>query len=330
MRPRHPGEVLKSARVRAFLVSDPTNIRFLTAVEMSAGFALLEAKSITLFVDGRYREAAQKYALRGVRVRDATMLPKTLGRLRTCAVESENISISRMRNLKRKYSNTKFVHTKGIIEEFRRSKDAEELRRFRRAQRITREVIARVPSVLRRPITERELAWKLQTWAMELGADGLAFEPIVAFGSNTSSPHHHPGNLKLRKGHIVQIDFGAKYRGYCADQSAVFFTAKPTKLERRVYDAVRSAQKAAIEAIKVGGTNHELDRIARVVLRREKLEKFFVHALGHGVGLEIHEGPSLSPKADKVKLLPNEIITIEPGVYLPGKFGMRLEEEVIV
>ena len=330
MRPKSSGEVLKTAQARAFLVTDLTNIHFLTGMRMSAGFALLEAKSITLYVDGRYRDAAVKNAVRGVKVRDITGLPKVLVKLRKCAIESENITLWRMRNWKRKYTNTKFVQTRGIVEEFRRTKSEEELRSFRRAQRITREVIARVPSVLRRAITERELAWMLRSWAMELGADDLAFDPIVAFGSNTSSPHHHPGNLKLRKGHIVQIDFGAKYRGYCADQSAVFFTAKPTPLQRRVYDAVKRAKEAATEAVCAGVTNHELDRIARSVLKKEKLEKYFIHSLGHGVGLEIHEGPSLSEKADKVKLLRNEIITIEPGVYIPGKFGMRLEEEIIV
>src|SRR3989344_2681943 len=330
MRPRSPSEVLNSAQVLAFLVTNLTNIRFLTGMPLSAGFAFLEAKSITLFVDGRYRVSSSMNVFRGVKVRDIASLPNILGKLRKCAIESENVTLWRMRNWKRKYPNTKFVQTGGVIEEFRRAKSNEELRFFRRAQRITREVIARVPSVLRRAITEKELAWMLRSWAMELGADDLAFDPIVAFGSNTSSPHHHPGNLKLRKGHIVQIDFGAKYRGYCADQSAVFFTAKPTPLQRRVYDAVKRAKEAATEAVCAGVTNHELDRIARSVLKKEKLEKYFIHSLGHGVGLEIHEGPSLSEKADKVKLLANEIITIEPGVYIPGKFGIRLEEEIIV
>ncbi len=330
MRPKHPKAITHASGTDAFLTADPVNIRFLTGVDTSAGFALIKAKSIVLFLDERYREAATKAAYAGIGVRSVELLPKAMKGIRNCGMESDKITLWNMRKLKRKYPNTKFVQRRGIIEEFRRAKSGEELRFFRRAQRITKEVIARVPRLLTRPISEKDLAWKLQSWAMELGADGLAFDPIVAFGKNTASPHHHSGHSKLRKGDVVQIDFGAQYRGYCADRSAVFFTAKPTPLQRRVYDAVSRAARAAMDAVTLGVTNYALDDIARNVLRKEKLERYFVHSLGHGVGLEIHEGPILSRKADLVRLLRNEIVTIEPGVYFPGKFGMRLEEEVIV
>lgn len=188
----------------------------------------------------------------------------------------------------------------------------------------------RIPSVLKGSITEKQLAEKLRQWAVELGADGLSFDPIVAFGTNSSSPHHHPSSRKLSKGHVVQIDIGARVNGYCADQSCVFFTAKKTPLQKRVFAAVSEAKSASINAIKVGVTNHKLDQIARDILKEENLEQYFTHSLGHGVGLDIHEGVSLSLKAKKTKLLKGEIITIEPGVYIPEKFGMRLEEEIIV
>ncbi|MDP6561596.1 MAG: M24 family metallopeptidase, partial [Candidatus Peribacteraceae bacterium] len=142
--------------------------------------------------------------------------------------------------------------------------------------------------------------------------------------------HHHPTSRKLKKGHIVQIDVGAKVNGYCADQSKIFFTAKKTPLQKKVYSALDRAKSESIKAIKPGVTNHKLDQIARSILKKEGLEQYFTHSLGHGVGLDIHEGASLSQKAKKTKLLKNEIITIEPGVYIPGKFGMRLEDEVIV
>ena len=330
MRPSSPAIILKSASVRAFLVSNLTNIRYLSGVEVSTGFVLIKAKTTILFVDGRYLEAAKKSARKGVKVQGLERLEAAMKSTKECGYESEDVTVDRFRRWKRKFTNTKFVQRRGIIEEFRRSKNPDEITNFKKAQRITHEMMARVPSMLKRSITEQQLAWKLEEWARELGAEGLSFDPIVAFGSHSSSPHHHPTTRKLKKGHIVQIDVGARVKGYCPDQSAVFFTSKKTPLQKRVYDAVARAKSESESAIKEGVTNHELDKIARDILKEAKLEKYFIHSLGHGVGLDIHEGATLSGKAKKIKLLKNEIITIEPGVYIPGKFGIRLEDEKIV
>jgi Xaa-Pro aminopeptidase len=218
----------------------------------------------------------------------------------------------------------------GVVEEFRRAKDEEELRQIRRAHRVTREILRRIPSALKVGITEEQLARRLAIWALELGADGLSFDPIVAFGTHTSHPHHTPTSRSLRKGHLVQIDVGAKVHGYCADMSQVFFTAKPTVQQRLVYDVLCGVQKRAMAAAKAGVTNHALDRLARDVFKKAGMEQAFPHALGHGVGLEIHEGVTLSGKREKMTLLKNEVITIEPGVYFEVKFGMRVEEMVYV
>ncbi len=330
MRPKRPSTLLDAACAPAFLVSDLTNIRFLTGLQMSSALLLVEPKRMTLFTDSRYREVAERNVYSGIVVSDSAAIESMMKRIRICAIEEEGLSIERFRKWKRKFKNTKFVHTSGIVAQFRRSKDSEEIARFQKAQRITREMIRRVPSLLKRPIREIDLAWQLQVWARELGADGMAFDPIVAFGTNTSSPHHKPGSRLLKKGHIVQIDCGAKVRGYCADQSAVFFTGKPTPLQKRVFQAVCEAKDAAIAAIKPGVSVRSLDTIAREVLGKYGYEKFFCHALGHGVGLDIHEGVTLSQKAPDQKLLKGEIITIEPGVYFPGRFGMRVEEEIVV
>lgn len=330
MRPARPSAILDAAGTPAFLVSNLVNIRFLTGLEMSSALLLLEPKLVTLFTDGRYREIAEKNVYRSVRIRDSAEIGEAMQRVRFCGIEDEGLSVERFRLWKRKFKNTKFVHTSGVVEEFRRGKDPEELAGFRRAQRITREMIRRVPSLLKRPIRETDLAWQLHVWARELGAEGLSFDPIVAFGTHTSSPHHKPTNRVLKKGHLVQIDCGAKYRGYCADQSAVFFTGKPTPLQERVFTAICEAKDAAIAKIKPGASVRLLDAVAREVLRNYGYEEFFCHALGHGVGLEIHEGPTLSQRAPDRKLVKGEIITIEPGVYFPGRFGMRVEEEIIV
>ncbi|OGJ57940.1 hypothetical protein A2881_04665 [Candidatus Peribacteria bacterium RIFCSPHIGHO2_01_FULL_55_13] len=330
MRPKRPSAILEAAETRAFLVSNLVNIRFLTGISLSSGILLIDKNGMTLFTDGRYLETAAHAVHRGVSVRDAATIGDAMKKVRSCGMEDNDVSLDRFRRWKSKFKNTKFIHTSSVVEEFRRAKDKDEILKFRRAQRITREIIRRVPSMLRRPIREIDLAWQLQAWARELGAEGMAFDSIVAFGTHTSSPHHHPTHRRLQKGHIVQIDCGAKYGGYSADQSAVFFTGKPTLLQKKVFEAVLEAKDAAIEAIKPGVSVRHLDQVAREVLQRYGLEQYFCHALGHGVGLEIHEGVTLSQRAPDQKLLKGEIITIEPGVYIPGRFGMRVEEEIIV
>lgn len=330
MRPKKPSDVLAAAKTTGFLVSNLTNIRYLTGVELSTGFVLIKPRNMTLFVDGRYTEAAKKGRRRGVQIASIDTLPKVLSKVRLCGFESEDVTVERFASWKRKIKNTKFVQKKGIVEEFRRSKGPDELRHFREAQVITQKLIASVPKRLKRGVSEKGLAELLRRAAVDMGADELSFDPIVAFGENSALPHHHPTDRILKKGEIVQIDIGARVNGYCADQSAVFFTGKKTAKQTEVLDAVAEAKAAAIEAVKVGVETSELDLIARKVLKKYKLEKYFVHSLGHGVGLDIHEGVTLSCKAKPMKLLKNEVITIEPGVYIPGQFGIRLEEEVIV
>ena len=330
MRPVKSSEVLKTSKTDVFLVSNLTNIRYLSGVEVSTGFVLIKPKNTILLVDGRYTEAAKKTARKGVKVDDLDSLKKHLKGAKTCAFEAEDVTVARLANWKRKKMNTKFVQSKGVIEEFRRSKEPDELKHFRKAQRITHKMMSRIPKALKTGITEKQLAENIRQWAIELGADELSFDPIVAFGSHTSSPHHHPSSRKLSKGHIVQIDTGARVNGYCADQSRVFFTAAKTPEQKRVYAALQRAKQESEAAIKPGVTNRKIDKIARDILEEENLNKYFTHSLGHGVGLDIHEGVSLSGKAKIQRLLKNEIVTVEPGVYIPGKFGMRLEDEIII
>jgi Xaa-Pro aminopeptidase len=325
-----PSQLLRASKTRAFLVSDLVNIRYLTGLELSYGFILVSQRTFRLFADSRYKEEASKSIKNSVLVSDIDDLEKYMNKVSECGFESDKVTVEQLRKWKRKYKNTKFVRRQGIIEEFRRQKSDLELKRFKRAQRITKEMLRRVPSALRSFPTEKKLAWSLESWARELGADSLSFDPIVAFGTHSSHPHHHVTDRKLKKGHIVQIDVGARYKGYCADRSEVFFTDHPTSIQKNVYRAVEEAKDAAIEKVCEGVTTHTLDKISKKVLTKYDLEEYFTHALGHGVGLEIHEGVLLTQNAPRKKLLKNEIITIEPGVYLPGKFGIRLEEEVVV
>ncbi|MDO8468346.1 MAG: aminopeptidase P family protein [Candidatus Peribacter sp.] len=329
MRPSSPRNLLRQADTPAFLVTNLTNIRYLTGAEVSAGAVLVTPRGIRLFVDPRYREAAVNRAA-GWSVCPLDALDQALGHIPACGCEAEVVTLAQKDRWRKTFRSTKFLPRHGVIAHFRRSKDPEELKNFRRAQRITHELLKRIPAALRTGVTEREIAWKLRQWADGLGADQMAFDPIVAFGPHTSRPHHHPTLRSLRKGDIVQIDVGARFKGYCADQSAVFFTGRKTQEQEHALAAVSEAKAAAQRMVKAGASTHALDRLARSILRKHGVEEAFAHSLGHGVGLEIHEGVTLSQKRPDEKLLASEIITIEPGVYFPGKFGIRLEDEIVV
>lgn len=329
MRPVSPRSLLRHAETPAFLVVHPVNIRYLTGVEVSAGAVLVTQRAVLLFVDPRYREVASGCA-RGCSVRDLADLPAAIGRQKFCGFEGESVTVAQRDFWKRTYRGTAFRARRGVVMHFRRSKDAAELRTFRRAQRITQDILHHIPTWLRPGVSERELAWKVRLAASRAGTDTLAFDPIVAFGPHTSHPHHRPTARPLKKGDIVQVDIGARYDGYCADQSRVFFTGRPTPAQERALTAVREAKETAERQVRTSASTHALDRTAREVLRRYGMEDAFVHSLGHGVGLEIHEGVTLSQKRPEEHLVRHEIITIEPGVYFPGKFGIRLEDERIV
>ncbi len=323
-------QILKKAGATALLVTDFTNVFYLTGVRVSAGAVILSSDSIELYVDQRYMEAAQAHRRHGVNVRSREALDVRIRALRKISFESEQLTVAQHERLKRKFKNTKFVQTSDLIEEFRRSKQADELRSIRHACVITKKVLRRIPSMLERGITERGLAARIEAEARSLGADGMAFESIVAFGSHSASPHHHPTNRRLKKDDIVQVDMGAKLHGYCSDYSRVFFTGARTREQSKAYRALKEAKKAAESLLRAGVTNHALDACARTVLRIFGFGPEFPHALGHGVGLDIHEGVTLSSKARLKKLKRHEVVTLEPGLYFEGKWGMRVEDTYVV
>jgi len=323
-------QLLRRADVPSLLLSNISNIRYLTGIPVEAAVLLVQQKRFVLFTDALEMEMAEKAAGTEIDVRSIRTLDVCMKKVRVCGFEDDSVTVARLRRWKKLFPKTKFVPVQNTVEYFRRTKDERELKIMLRAHSITEELLRRIPSALRVNITERALAWKIEIWARELGADGMSFQTIVAFGKNTSRPHHRPTDAKLKKGDIVQLDLGATYKGYCSDRSEVFFTAEATAQQQRIYDALTEAKNKAIDAIKIGASTRELDRIARDVLKSHKLDTYFTHSLGHGVGIDIHEGVTLSQRGPDDQLLENEVITIEPGVYMPGKFGMRLEVMVVV
>lgn len=316
--------------VPAVLISNLTNIRYLSGIQASTALLLVTKHQAVLFVDSRYSEMASRRVEKGIVVADPAELQAYVSRFRTLGFESDHITVARLERWKTQLKNKKFVQVKGFVEGLRKIKDLNELDTLTEACAITKKALGRIPSMLRYGMTERELALDIYVYCMKHGADGMAFETIVGFGESTSRPHHRPSERKLRKGDIVQIDMGAMYRGYCSDYSRVYFTAEPTPKQLKAYRALKEAKKSVEKMLRPGVLNTRLDEEARRVLALHGYDKEFSHSLGHGVGLDIHEGTTLSKRAPPTKLLKNEVVTIEPGLYFKGQWGMRIEDTIVV
>lgn len=316
--------------VSAMLISNLTNIRYLTGIHASSGLLLVTKKNSVAFLDSRYSEMASKRAERGLSVEDPGQIKTHLSRFPSLGYEPGSVTVARLDRWKKQFKNKKFVQIEDLTEGLRRVKDKDEILHIKDASAITKKALSYVTSLLRYGMTERQLALDLYMFCMKHGADGMAFETIVGFGENTSRPHHRPTDRRLRKGDIIQVDMGASLHGYCSDYSRVYFTASPTDKQKKAYGALKEAKKSAEKILKPGALNTELDQEARRVLKSYGYDTEFCHSLGHGVGMDIHEGVTLSMKAPPMKLSKNEVVTIEPGLYFPGKFGMRLEDTRIV
>jgi Xaa-Pro aminopeptidase len=323
--------LLAAARVPAFLITNEVNIRYLTGFSHTDGLLLALPKGYVFYlnplIDAYVKD---ELAYKDIAIKPSRALAIDMRRHPVCGFEEEDVSAGRMRRWKKQFPRTRFVPAGQVIEECRRQKNDDELKAIRRALKITREIFRRIPSALRRATTEKALAAKIEQWARELGAEEMAFPPIVAFGTHTARPHHHPTGRKLKKGHVVLIDAGVSCDGYKSDMTRTYFTSQPTPEQARAYEAVVEAKMAAEALLKPGVLNIDLDKAARAVLGKYGLNEYFEYALGHGVGLEVHEGIRLSGRSAPQAVLQREVLAIEAGVHFPGKFGIRVEDTLIV
>jgi Xaa-Pro aminopeptidase len=329
------------------LITKLVNMQYLTGTTCE-GFALTQNlkrktyKKIWLFTDARYLERAKKEVRQGVRVillsqtQDVLREQMKKLRIKKLGFEAEHMTVARLEQLKKRLRGIKLIPTTGVIEKNRLVKSSDEIRKIQRACVITVKVLRATLPFVRQGVTELGLAEKVRELALEFGAEGLAFDTIVVFGESAAVPHAKPGKRKLKRGDLVLFDLGVKYAGYCSDLSRTFFTAPPTELQQVAYQAVRQAQLKGIATIQVGVKCLAIDEVVRRALkienRKSKIENlanYFTHSTGHGVGLEIHEAPSLSPKSPDALAIGN-VVTVEPGVYLPGKLGIRIEDTVAV
>ncbi len=322
----------------AAIVSEGANQRYLSGFEFHDGLILVTRGASYLLTDFRYVEAAREKANAELAVLtpDEGHMPCISGLLaengcRTVATEDRSLSCAefeRYRNLLQDY--TLSGGASALFSQLRIHKDDEELACIERAQRITDAAFTHILSVLTPDMTEIEVALELEYFMRKNGAEGLAFDTIAVSGSNSSRPHGTPRHCKLERGFLT-MDYGARVDGYCADMTRTVCLGKADADMKKLYQTVLTAQTNALEAAAEGAFCRELDRIARDVINGAGYEGCFGHSLGHGVGLYVHETPNLSPKtAPDVRLERGHVVTFEPGIYVEGKYGCRIEDLVAV
>jgi Xaa-Pro aminopeptidase len=326
--------LLRRSGVAAFLIVDLKNIRYLTGFSGSDGALLVGAGKPVLLVDGRYTTQAGKQApgTRVVLYRDkASGIAEALsaGGVEHVGFEPAVLTVELHSALRRKAKKVRWKPLPAELSAIRAVKDDKEIESIRRAIRIAAGALRSTLERVRPGVSEREIAIELDYTMRRMGADAPAFDTIIASGPNSALPHARPGSRKLRPGDFVVIDYGAVWHGYHCDETCTFAVGGAGRRHEKIYGVVKEAHDRALEAVRPGVSCREVDRTARDVIEKAGYGPRFSHGTGHGVGLDVHEAPRLSALSDAV-LEQGMVITIEPGIYLPGFGGVRIEDTVLV
>ena len=328
-------ETLDSHRAEGLLVTHLPNVRYLCGFTGSAG-ALLIARGKRFFLtDGRYREQAgsevqnAKIVITRLALLDGVAEQVKKLRLRSLAIESDHMTVAARDRLARQVGGAKLRSVNGLVEKLRLIKDAAELQAIRNAVQLACGLFDDMVSGIRPGVAETDISAELEYSARRAGADGMSFETIVASGTRSALPHGRASSQPVSSSGFVVLDFGVILAGYCSDMTRTVHVGKPSSQAREMYESLREAQQAAREAVRPGVTAGEVDLAARSLLRKAGYGRFFTHSTGHGVGLEIHEAPRVARGQSDV-LEPGMVITIEPGIYMPGQGGARIEDMVAV
>ena len=331
-------EELPNHKLDAILVGHLPNIRYLCGFSGSAGLMVVTDRESEFFTDGRYTEQARD-EVKGARVRiqkgksafaaalDWVTKRKEIKRL---GIEAAYMTVADREALaKRLGRGVRIVRAPSLIERMRMVKSADEIAKIRAACELGSGLLDSLTEALKPGRGESQVAGQLELAARNAGADQMAFTTIIAGGTRSALPHGRASAAPIPDEGFVVCDFGVILSGYCSDMTRTLHVGRPSTEARRVYEAVREAQHAAVEAVRPGKTVGEVDAAARKLLHKRELGKYFTHSTGHGLGLEIHEAPRVAAGQREI-LRPGVVITVEPGVYLPGKFGVRIEDTVVV
>jgi Xaa-Pro aminopeptidase len=321
-------ERLQSSLEEPLLVSNLVNVRYLVGFDSSNAALLVQPEEVRLFSDFRYAELGR--SVEGVEFVEtkrslyAALAELLEGRL---AFEADDLTYGRWETLSA--GGLELVPRRGLVEAQRAVKDHEELEAVRRAAALTSEAYARFAEETFVGRTERDLAWRMDELFHELGAEAPAFETIVASGPNSARPHARPGDRLIGQGETVVVDSGARLDGYCSDCTRTFATGPLPERLQEAYAVCLEAQLAGLQGVRVGAAGIEVDAAARRVIDDAGFGEAFGHGLGHGVGLDVHEAPRLARESSDT-LVAGNVVTVEPGIYLEGLGGIRIEDLVIV
>jgi len=327
---------LKRENVAAFLVAHPADLRYLTGFSGDSGLLLVAARTVVLFTDGRYTLQARSETRKVSVVGSQGPLSPAAGawlnqhRIHKIGFNPEHHTVAEFRALRQACGKgIGWEPLSGTIEELRGVKDDAEIAQMRRAAALAGDVMEHALGFLKPGVRELEIAAELDYQMRKRGASGPAFEAIVASGPRSALPHARPTAKRLKKNELVVLDLGAILGGYCSDLTRTTFLGRAPKRIREWYAAVREAQAAGAGAARQGVPCAEVDRAARMALAGRGLDGYFTHSTGHGIGLEVHEWPRLA-SGQRQALRAGQVVTIEPGVYVPGIGGIRIEDEVLI
>jgi Xaa-Pro aminopeptidase len=326
-------QYMQEKKLDAFLVSKAENIRYLSGFTGGEDARLLlSANQCYIFTDSRYFEQVGRECPDWELIESKTLgnkeLPEISSGLRRIGVEGHVITYNSYCELNKSLDN-KLVSLTGVVEKLRLVKEHDELQMMREAARIGDEVFTDLGHKIAVGVSEKELASEIAYLLRQKGCEGEAFATIALAGENAALPHGHPGKYKLQPGDMLTMDFGGFYRGYAADMTRTVAIANADKDLQSRYQAVLESQQLGVSMVKAGVTCREIDMAVRNCLGKYGLDKYFQHSTGHGLGLEIHEAPAVSSRSDMV-LEENMVITVEPGIYIAGWGGIRIEDTVIV
>lgn len=315
------------------LIVSPESRRYFTGFNASDGFLFITKSGLVFLTDSRYIEAAKNKII-------CCEVEEQKGKLmdyakrfncKVLAVEADRLTVTQLKNLRKALHGIKLttVATDKIIDSFRAVKNEAEIENICKAQRIAEAAFDHILSFIKVGVTEKEVALELDHYMLSHGADGLSFETIAISGANTSKPHGVPTDKKIEHGDFVTMDYGAVVNGYHSDMTRTVAVGAASDEQKKIYKIVFEAQLAVLRVLKNGVKCSDADKAARDVITEAGYGEYFRHSTGHGVGIEIHEKPFVSPKSTAM-LRSGNVVTDEPGIYIPGKFGVRIEDMALI
>ena len=330
-------EALIQQGLDAILITDEKNQRYATGFPFTDGYVLVAREKAWLITDSRYIEAAEKIAggCCTVQMFDrehsaVSLLKAALAEagVEKLAAEEEKLSYASFAALSRNLEK-QFYASKGLLMGLRASKNQEEIDSMIQAQRISEKALEKTLTLIKPGMTEREVMAELSYYMLKFGSEGNSFDPIVVTGKNTSKPHGVPGDTVIQAGDFITMDFGSLRNGYCSDMTRTVAVGYATEEMQKIYHIVLEAQLAGIAAARSGIPGKLIDQAAREVIEKAGYGEYFGHGFGHSLGLDIHEPPMAGPRGE-APMAENDLCSAEPGIYIPGRFGVRIEDVMII